>query len=166
MIYAIAWWTLEREQPKLFAVCHITEAENLMLLLRGKPHLKFICPAVGTAIMILPPGCVLACACLWTFPDTICHWRRCICLFIHCVYLLCDCLCFLCGTLYPHPFIHFFYLSFSSITVLFSLKCVCIYTYIFFLNTPMFQPCSFVLERHCKSCWGDSLLLPVLKKTF
>lgn len=108
MIYAIAWWTLEREQPKLFAVCHITEAENLMLLLRGKPHLKFICPAVGTAIMILPPGCGLACACLWTFPDTICHWRRCICLFIHCVYLLCDCLCFLCGTLYPHPFIHFF----------------------------------------------------------
>lgn len=60
----------------------------------------------------------------------------------------------------------FFYLSFSSITVLFSLKCVRIYTYIFFLNTPMFQPCSFVLERHCKSCWGDSLLLPVLKKTF
>lgn len=65
MIYAIAWWTLEREQPKLFAVCHITEAENLMLLLRGKPHLKFICPAVGSAIMILPPGCVLACACLY-----------------------------------------------------------------------------------------------------
>lgn len=163
MIYAIAWWTLEREQPKLFAVCHITEAENLMLLLRGKPHLKFICPAVGSAIMILPPGCVLACACLWTFPDTICHWRRCICLFIHCVYLLYD--------FYVVPYIPIHLSIFLSVLlqyycIVFIEVCACIYTYIFFLNTPMFQPCSFVLERHCKSCWGDSLLLPVLKKTF
>lgn len=135
MIYAIAWWTLEREQPKLFAVCHITEAENWMPLLRGKPHLKFICPAVGTAIMVLPPGCVLACACLCTFPDTICHWRQCICLCIHCVYLLCDCLCFFMWHLISPSIYPFFYLSFSSITVLFSLKCVYIYIYILFKHS-------------------------------
>lgn len=132
MIYAIAWWTLEREQPKLFAVCHITEAENLMLLLRGKPHLKFICPAVGSAIMILPPGCVLACACLWTFPDTICHWRRCICLFIHCVYLLCDCLCFLCGTLYLSIFLS---VLLQYYCIVFIEVCAYIYTYIIFKHS-------------------------------
>lgn len=132
MIYAIAWWTLEREQPKLFAVCHITEAENLMLLLRGKPHLKFICPAVGSAIMILPPGCVLACACLWTFPDTICHWRRCICLFIHCVYLLCDCLCFLCGTLYLSIFLS---VLLQYYCIVFIEVCAYIYIYILFKHS-------------------------------
>lgn len=132
MIYAIAWWTLEREQPKLFAVCHITEAENLMLLLRGKPHLKFICPAVGSAIMILPPGCVLACACLWTFPDTICHWRRCICLFIHCVYLLCDCLCFLCGTLYLSIFLS---VLLQYYCIVFIEVCAYIYIYIIFKHS-------------------------------
>lgn len=142
MIYAIAWWTLEREQPKLFAVCHITEAENLMLLLRGKPHLKFICPAVGSTIMILPPGCVLACACLWTFPDTICHWRRCICLFIHCVYLLYDCLCFLCGTLYPHPFIHFFICPSPVLLYCFHWS-VCVYTYIYILFKHSHVPAMF-----------------------
>lgn len=142
MIYAIAWWTLEREQPKLFAVCHITEAENLMLLLRGKPHLKFICPAVGSAIMILPPGCVLACACLWTFPDTICHWRRCICLFIHCVYLLYDCLCFLCGTLYPHPFIHFFICPSPVLLYCFHWS-VCMYIYIYILFKHSHVPAMF-----------------------
>lgn len=132
MIYAIAWWTLEREQPKLFAVCHITEAENLMLLLRGKPHLKFICPAVGSAIMILLPGCVLACACLWTFPDTICHWRRCICLFIHCVYLLCDCLCFLCGTLYLSIFLS---VLLQYYCIVFIEVCAYIYIYILFKHS-------------------------------
>lgn len=132
MIYAIVWWTLEREQPKLFAVCHITEAENLMLLLRGKPHLKFICPAVGSAIMILPPGCVLACACLWTFPDTICHWRRCICLFIHCVYLLCDCLCFLCGTLYLSIFLS---VLLQYYCIVFIEVCAYIYIYILFKHS-------------------------------
>lgn len=132
MIYAIAWWTLEREQPKLFAVCHITEAENLMLLLRGKPHLKFICPAVGSAIMILPPDCVLACACLWTFPDTICHWRRCICLFIHCVYLLCDCLCFLCGTLYLSIFLS---VLLQYYCIVFIEVCAYIYIYILFKHS-------------------------------
>lgn len=132
MIYAIAWWTLEREQPKLFAVCHITDAENLMLLLRGKPHLKFICPAVGSAIMILPPGCVLACACLWTFPDTICHWRRCICLFIHCVYLLCDCLCFLCGTLYLSIFLS---VLLQYYCIVFIEVCAYIYIYILFKHS-------------------------------
>lgn len=132
MIYAIAWWTLEREQPKLFAVCHITKAENLMLLLRGKPHLKFICPAVGSAIMILPPGCVLACACLWTFPDTICHWRRCICLFIHCAYLLCDCLCFLCGTLYLSIFLS---VLLQYYCIVFIEVCAYIYIYILFKHS-------------------------------
>lgn len=138
MIYAIAWWTLEREQPKLFAVCHITEAENLMLLLRGKPHLKFICPAVGSAIMILPPGCVLACACLWTFPDTICHWRRCICLFIHCVYLLCDCLCFLCGTLYLSIFLSVLLQYYCIVLIE-----VCAYIYIYILFKHSHVPAMF-----------------------